>query len=51
MTTTHKEMIELLNKANCLALLQLPRGNPNANEIEQKFEELKQYLTTVVEAA
>ena len=51
MTTTHKEMIELLYKANCLAILQLSKGNPNINNIDRKFEELKQYLTNVVETA
>ena len=49
--TTRKEMFELLYNANCLATLQLPRGNPNLAEIDSKFEELKQYLIKVLEAA
>lgn len=51
MTTTCKEMIDLLNKANCLATLQLPRGNPNIPEVERMFEELKQQLITILEDA
>ena len=49
--TTYKEMFDLLNKANCLATLQLARGNPNIPEVDRIFEELKQQLTTILEAA
>lgn len=49
MTNTHKEMLTLLYKANCLATLQLPRGNPNLPAVDSKFQELINYLNTVLE--
>ena len=49
MTNTHKEMLVLLYKANCLAALQLHRDHPNLREVDSKFLELINYLNNVLE--
>ena len=49
MTSTHKEMLILLYKANCLATLQLPRNHPNLREVDSKFLELINYLNATME--